>query len=214
MNYLTKEQLDELVKIIEERPTLDLLEEFINKYRKTSSVSDSTEVKTEKIPAFNLQTPSINENNISKVEEPQSIVADNNLNNNIPSNGNNNMINNVEAPASMPWKQSVNTPNQAPINFSGNIFNPINPEPQNLMQPTPNFDLGINNTAPNNTNVNATTPKFQMPFFAGQSQGPTQSAPNPIPVEASPSVQPEPTMFGQMQQGQNLNQNMGFSNFR
>lgn len=138
------------------------------------------------IPTFNIPgSAPVNEVQNNKpleetipISSEPTVPVNNNINDNIPS---------LEVPQSMP----VQNNNNAPVNFSGNLWEPQMPTIGNMMETTDNFNT-VQNTIPN---INPSSQN--NPFF-----GPvTEPVNNPIPVNSVPNN--GPSMFGQIQQNYN-----------
>ena len=219
MKYLSKEELEDITNELLENPTRETLKVLNNKYNgeEIKSISEpvredipevpsTPEIKLD-IPAFevpntriasestitNMNIPTFNVPESTPVNEVQNnrpleetipisseptIPVNNNINDNIPS---------LEVPQSMP----VQNNNNAPVNFSGNLWEPQMPTIGNMMETTDNFNT-VQNTMPN---INPSSQN--TPFF-----GPvTEPVNNPIPVNNVPNN--GPSMFGQIQQNYN-----------
>ena len=218
MKYLSKEELEDITNELLTNPTRETLKVLNSKYNseengvETKSIVEPVKVDVPEIkidiPAFevpntriasestipNMNIPTFNVPESTPVNEVQNnrpleetipisseptIPVNNNINDNIPS---------LEVPQSMP----VQNNNNAPVNFSGNLWEPQMPTIGNMMETTDNFNT-VQNTMPN------TNPNIQnTPFF-----GPvTESVNNPIPVNNVPNN--GPSMFGQIQQNYNM----------
>ena len=87
---------------------------------------------------------------------------------------------------------TFNNQNNAPVNFSGNLFDMPMQEPANLMQTTDNFNVA------QSIMPSTEVPVTPAPFFISS----PADVNNPIPVGGPLNSMPvnEPTMFGQIEQ--------------
>ena len=193
MKYFTKEELEKIAEKILNNPTRETLKELNEEYNGKEEL--------------NIDTPKTIPNAIpnEKVAEPLPPVVDTPVasplpntdtkNFNIPET--NNVSNNTSVFQSVPSFElpkvdspasSNYVPNNSPIDFNGNLWEPSLPEVNNLMDTTDNFNVS------NPSSQNVEVPVVNGPFF-GQTNEPVN---NQIPISGTPSQQ-GPTMFGQMQ---------------
>lgn len=193
MKYFTKEELEKIAEKILNNPTRETLKELNEEYNGKEEL--------------NIDTPKTIPNSIpnEKEAEPLPPVVDTPVasplpntdtkNFNIPET--NNVSNNTSVFQSIPSFElpkvdspasSNYVPNNSPIDFNGNLWEPSLPEVNNLMDTTDNFNVS------NPSSQNVEVPVVNGPFF-GQTNEPVN---NPIPISGTPSQQ-GPTMFGQMQ---------------
>lgn len=225
MEYLSKEELEDITNSLLESPTKEMLNQLNEKYNggtKMVSVSDTvvsnvdTEMPSnleinstldsaplaqevnpveinvnESLPGIGIpnmgvqpvEVQGINSPSIPTFEVPNNLEASGNLGN-IPSVQEVNPAG-INVNESLPSLEvpKVEMPNNNPVSFSGNLWEPQTPSINNLMETTDNFNT-TPNTMPNmNANQNA-------PFFNPMNNSNQQMMGN---------VQTQPSMFGQIQ---------------
>ena len=220
MQYLTREELEDITTKLIENPTRETLKNLSNQYNTIEEVSmpvmEETKVEPEVVVspfaevASEVQEPVVMPNEV-EVKVPEMVNTYQSIMPNmteVPSfsvpnmelpkvdpllnNGNSMQIPSFEAPkVEVPL---FNSQNSAPINFNGNLWGEQKQEVPNLMQTTDNFNM------PTNAVPSTEVPVAPQPFFVPN----VETTANPIPVGGPINnmdmPQAQPSMFGQFEQ--------------
>ena len=207
--YLSKEDLDMIVK----EPTYETIKVLYNKFYKVETESkgvislnnnEDTMVGKENsaLISNNKELPIVEVPPVTNISNINSNPIENvSINPTVQTSMPTFEIPKIEVPT--PVTNSNNSSNNAPVSFSGNIFEPQKPNMDNLMQTTDNFTMSSPSEV-NSIDIQASNKQF----FGNQMK---QEVNNPIPIYGGnqqsqnnrmtgyPQNPQAQTMFGQIQ---------------
>lgn len=222
MQYLTREELEDITTKLIENPTRETLKSLSNQYNTTEEVSMPV------MEDMNVQPKTVEASPLTETTTaiPEPVIITNEVEVKVPEmvNTYQSAVPNIaEVPSfSMPTVEvptvetlPINNGNSmeipsfevpkveaplfngqisAPINFDGNLWGEPKQEVPNLMQTTDNFNM------PTNVVPSTEVPVAPQPFFVPS----VETTANPIPVGGPINnmemPQQEPSMFGQFEQ--------------
>lgn len=219
MQYLTREELEDITTKLIENPTRETLKNLSNQYNTIEEVSIPVMEEIKKEPevspfaevASEVQEPVVMPNKV-EVKIPEMVNVYQNAvpnmtevsNFSIPdvevpavetlliNNGNSMQIPGFETPK---IEQPIfNSKNNTPINFNGNLWGEPKQDVPNLMQTTDNFNM------PTNVVPSTEVPVAPQPFFVPNIE--TTANPIPVggPINNMEMPKQQPSMFGQFEQ--------------
>ena len=219
MQYLTREELEDITTKLIENPTRETLKNLSNQYNTIEEVSIPVMEEIKKEPevspfaenAAEAQEPVVIPNEV-EVKIPEMVNVYQNAvpnmtevsNFSIPDleipavetllikNGNSMQIQGFQTPK---IEQPIfNSKNNTPINFNGNLWGEPKQDVPNLMQTTDNFNM------PTNVVPSTEVPVAPQPFFVPNIE--TTANPIPVggPINNMEMPKQQPSMFGQFEQ--------------